>query len=255
MKNNFTLNDYIELLQYFNKTHEFITFSEYEKKSATNAIILLRHDIDFSLEKALSMAIIEAELGIKSTYFILFSSPFYNVLDDDNIEIVGKIKELGHEIGLHYDVSIIARGNKKSPLSLLNAQVNILKELTGNQISSIAMHNPSTSGKDIFRHTNYINSYDDKFLKGMAYFSDSCMAWRNDFIKSMELNNFPSKIQLVIHPFVWSEIELNRWDKLDQFVTIKIQEMENKGELTGKLWKNHTGVIEHDLRNSNMENN
>jgi hypothetical protein len=248
MKNNFTLEDYAVLLKYFSKNHDYTTFSEYQKKSTHDPIILLRHDIDFSTEQGLKMAKIEADLGIKSTFFLLFSSPFYNLLDDDNIHIVRQIRELGHEIGLHYDVSIIEKGNKRDPLSLLNAQASILGELSGCNISSIAMHNPSISGNDIFRNTDYMNVYDDKFVKNMAYFSDSCMAWRNDFIEHLALNNFPSRIQLLIHPILWSEKELNRWDKLDEFILMKIKVMENTGEMVKGMWKKHSGVIENDSR-------
>lgn len=248
MKNNFTLKNYTELLQRLGKNHEYITFSEYGNKSANDAIILLRHDLDYSLKHALKMAILEADLGIKSTYFFLFSSSFYNILDEVNIQIATQIRKLGHEIGLHYDVGVIEKGNKKAPLSLLHAQANILGNITDSRILSITMHNPSTAGNDIFRNANYVNAYEDKFVKGMAYFSDSCMSWRNRFIEHLKLNNFPPKMQLLIHPIMWSVKELNRWDKLDDLILANIKEMKNKGEIIKELWRNHAGVIEHDSR-------
>jgi hypothetical protein len=248
MENNFSIKSYIELLEYFSETHEYVTFSEHQNKSANEAIILLRHDIDFSLKYALETATIEADLGIKATYFLLFSSHFYNILDEDNIHIVRQIKELGHEIGLHYDLGVIEKGNKKSPISLLNAQANILGELADCPVKSVAMHHPASSGKDIFRDTNFINVYDDKFVKEMAYFSDSAMAWRNNFINHLELNNFPPRLQLLIHPVWWLEKGVTRWEKLDEFVLMKIKEMESLGKVFTERLKNHSGVIENDLR-------
>lgn len=248
MNLNFTFKNYIELLDYFGKTHKYITFSDCKNKSYKDSIILLRHDIDFSLLHALKMATIEADMGIRSTYFILFSSPFYNIFDVAIIKSINMIKELGHEIGLHYDTNAIEKGNSKSPISLLNSQVNILSELCGYPVASICMHNPSISGIDIFRKANYINAYDDEFTKEMAYFSDSCMAWRNSFVDHVNFNNFPSKIQLLIHPILWSEQEITRWEKLEQFILIKVKEIQNTGENIKEIWENHSGVIEHDLR-------
>lgn len=255
MKNNFTLDDYSLLLQYFGKEREYVTFSEYQNKSDNDPIVLLRHDIDFSLKHALEMAKLEAGLGIKSTVFLLFSSPFYNILDVDNIQIVRQIHELGHEIGLHYDLAVLEKGNGKDPFALLNAEAEILKQLTGSEVLSIAMHNPSMSGADIFRETKYINTYDERFTKQMAYFSDSCMAWRNNFIEHTEKNSFPPRLQLLIHPILWSEEELTRWDKLDKFVSMKVGEIENEGKIVFDMWKQHSGVNEHDLRIANQKVN
>lgn len=240
--------NYTELLQYFSRTHTFETFSNYQDKHDNKAIILLRHDIDYSLQLALKMAKLEAEIGVKATYFILFSSHFYNIFDEDNIQIAHQIKELGHEIGLHYDLGVIEKGNQNNPLSLLKAQANMLGELAECEVKSIAMHHPASSGKDIFRNTSYINAYDEKFTKKMAYYSDSGMAWRNEFVYCVETNSFPKKIQLLIHPIWWFGSGHTRWDILDGFAQNKIKEIERLREAFKLRLRKHTGVIEHDLR-------
>lgn len=240
--------NYTELLRYFSLTHTFETFSKYQNVSDKQPIILLRHDVDYSLKLALAMAEQEAEMGIKATYFILFSSHFYNVLDEENIQLVNQIKELGHEIGLHYDLAVIEKGNPKNPFSLLRSQATILGELAKCEVNSIAMHHPASSGKDIFRDTSYINAYDDKFTKEMAYYSDSGMAWRNEFVHCFDTNTFPTKIQLLIHPIWWFGSGDTRWDILDGFTQNKIKEIEQLREAFKLRLSKHTGVIEHELR-------
>ena len=47
---------------------------------------LWRHDVDFSIERALIMAEYESGYGIKANYFIQLSSNFYNVFDTDIFE-------------------------------------------------------------------------------------------------------------------------------------------------------------------------
>ncbi len=250
MKQNFTLKSYEELLKYFKQTHNFTLFKEYDQQDKQNTI-LLRHDIDYSLKHAYEVAKLESQLGVKSTYFLLFSSPFYNMLDEENIFLAKEIAKLGHEIGLHYDVSVILKGNKSNPRSLFDAEINLLSNLIENPISTIAMHNPSISGEDIFRESGYINTYNEQFVKDMAYFSDSCMAWRNNFVEHLEQDNFPEKIQLLIHPILWSEKEVDRYEKLDHFFQLKTSETEDMINDSREIWKNHSGVIEHDQREKN----
>ena len=150
MKQNFTLESYQELLRYFKQTHNFTLFKDYNEADERKTV-LLRHDIDYSLKHAYEVAKLEAEMGIKSTYFLLFSSPFYNMLDEENIALAKEISKLGHEIGLHYDVTVMSKGNHKNPQSLFDAEVKLLSILIDGQVESIAMHNPSISGEDIFR--------------------------------------------------------------------------------------------------------
>ena len=51
---------------------EFVDFFSYKK--ATLPSIIFRHDIDFSLDDALTIASLEEKLGIKSTYFFMLTS-------------------------------------------------------------------------------------------------------------------------------------------------------------------------------------
>jgi hypothetical protein len=65
--------------------------------------IIMRHDIEYSLECAVTMARLEAKHGICASYYVLLHAPFYNPYTPQNMEILGEILELGHEIGLHYE--------------------------------------------------------------------------------------------------------------------------------------------------------
>ena len=64
---------------------------------------LWRHDVDFSLDAALKMAVFEAERGISATYFLFLGHfwPFYST--EDAIEVEHLLFDLGHRIGQHID--------------------------------------------------------------------------------------------------------------------------------------------------------
>ena len=69
---------------------------------------VLRHDIEFSIDRALTMARIEAdEVGVKSTYTVQLRNNTYNALSQKNIEAIQEIKKLGHSIGLHQNPPLL----------------------------------------------------------------------------------------------------------------------------------------------------
>ena len=63
---NFSTGHYIQTLKNYQKTHDFCFFNN----SADNDVIL-RHDVDFSLEDALRIAKIENSLGIPIEYSLI----------------------------------------------------------------------------------------------------------------------------------------------------------------------------------------
>jgi hypothetical protein len=248
MTNDFSYNVYCSLLKVFSKTHEFVTFKDFSTVKHDGSFLILRHDIDMSPEAALKMAEIERELGVKAAYFILFSASWYNLFDGDYIQFPRKLTEMGHEVGLHYDASVLERINNDNPLEVLLSQSRILSDLSGVEIKSIAMHNPSISGDDPFRDSPFINVYHEDYTQRIAYFSDSCGAWRNSFASYLRKQKFPPQMHLLIHPEFWGPQSRNRWDVLEHLIDAKVKVSRNNGEYIKNLWTHHPGVIEHDER-------
>jgi len=90
------------------QSDDFIFDIPIEHRDGTKTI-LLRHDIDHSTSWACDMARVEAELGVCSTYFFLTTDlqrGHWKNADTRkrNIELLLEIQDLGHEVGLHYDV-------------------------------------------------------------------------------------------------------------------------------------------------------
>ena len=85
----FTYDAYENLLLQFKEAgYSFIFFKEEHDDSKE---VILRHDIDNSLEDALKFAEIEARSGAKSTYFVLLGTEFYNVFTKESKNILKKI--------------------------------------------------------------------------------------------------------------------------------------------------------------------
>lgn len=198
---DFTYDAYVEFLGFLRRKYKIIPFCAVGNTEPP--FLILRHDADASLDGALRMARIENKLGIQSTYLVLFSHRLYNLLEKNSATTLRKISKLGHEIGLHYDVQAyesFGQDLKKT----LQMETKMLEHLLGSRVFSIACHNVSLmSGEDPFRNsTEYINVYDAMFCEN--YVSDSCRAWVLRDLSRL-LNFEHDKVQLLIHPFLWTE--------------------------------------------------
>lgn len=86
----------------------FLTFEDFLANSSKK-IIVLRHDVDALPENSLEFAKIQAELGIKGSYY------FRAVPGSWNEGIIKEIADMGHEIGYHYeDLGITAQQQKSA---------------------------------------------------------------------------------------------------------------------------------------------
>ncbi len=101
---DFTIKIYKVLLKtLIDQGFSFMTFANFLENPDLNCIIL-RHDVDIRPENSLAFARIQADLGIKGTYY------FRIVPESWDETIIKEVSEMGHEIGYHYeDMSLVAK--------------------------------------------------------------------------------------------------------------------------------------------------
>src|SRR5262245_35308675 len=104
--NEFTDDGYGRLLDLVGSSYRFIGFGE----ASSEAHVLWRHDIDFSVHRAVAMARTEAQRSLLATYFVLLRSPYYNALERQVADRLKEIASLGHRIGLHFELSAYEMG-------------------------------------------------------------------------------------------------------------------------------------------------
>ena len=91
----FTLSGYRELIESFlARGYEIKKFADAQVKEAH---LILRHDVDMSLDQALVFSRYEAAEGYRATYFVLLCSEFYNAFTAKNIGIISEIAGMGHD--------------------------------------------------------------------------------------------------------------------------------------------------------------
>ncbi len=184
---NFSWDHYIFALSLAQKSYEFILFDEFDEKNIAKNWIILRHDIDFQqgLDRALECAKIEQQLGVRATYFIRVHGE-YNPFNFKNYMILKKIKTMGHEIGLHYEVLDFSTITQEEPRDILIRGTKILETVLNSRIKGIAAHNDFTGINNLEFWKNHslsdfgfsYRAYDDKFFQKMRYVSDSLGKWK-----------------------------------------------------------------------------
>jgi len=189
----------------FTYTHYIETVNEL----IINTKLVLRHDVDFSLEKATGFAKLEYDNGIKSWYFIQFDSLYYSPLTETNMRRLLSIKSYGHRIGLHYS----PLGNTSTNIAkLIHNKREILETIIDYPVTMMARHKVEMGepiDEAILIALKFIGLKDiNKYLHDYKYISDSAQYWREGCM----CNHIDKHEQLMIltHPIWWNERHKNR---------------------------------------------
>jgi hypothetical protein len=207
---DFSFDHYWKIIERIKETHRTLSFKDaYEMGRDIldiDKFVLMRHDIEFSLDGALELAKIDNCLDVQSTFFLLCTSD-YNIFEESGATIVKKILDLGHDIGLHYDMALF-EGIGVDPEQAARQMIALMETFWGTKIYSMSSHLPMRSGLT-FGIDGLVDVYEPLYLKEIKYISDSAQKWREGVITSI-LDKYP-KIHLLTHEYTWSP-EGHGWD-------------------------------------------
>lgn len=197
------------------KDYNFLIFSQKDNIQKGRKYCLMRHDIDTSLKCALEMAEIEYSLGVKTTYFFMLRSPAYNLFSRYSFDVLKKVRDMGHEIALHFDAAhpVI---NSKNLIEKVEEELLILANLCEHKIQAVSFHQPSSTilKGDIFV-PGIINTYNKLQMQDWYYTSDSNRVWKeHDALSVFDCMQY-SRIQILVHPIWWiceEQIIEDAWD-------------------------------------------
>lgn len=187
-----------------------------------NSGFILRHDIDFSVEKAYEMSKIENELDIKSTYFVLTTSDVYNINSKRNRKMLIDMDKNGFEIGLHFDPTIYGNIHLEKMHIEVQKEINIIENIVGNKVKTISLHNPSIHNSyPVF--IGYKNSYSEEFFNTDLYISDSCKSFRGKDIYKFIEKGRNNLVQVLFHPIHFSEKRESYISSFNRIIKDKIE--------------------------------
>ena len=200
-----------------------------------NNFLIMRHDVEFSIKRALAVGKIECELGISSTFNFQVYCDLYNIFSPDAKSVLQELRLMGHTVGLHLYVSHVGTGSKEDFLEELSVQRKLLESAAGNAVRTFSFHRPTKWMLSQFREDHYggmINQYGESFFEfsenptRIKYISDSRHVW--NYGHPIECMN-AVRLQILTHPDEWSE---NGSGEYENFKTLK----EEFGEKVSKVF-------------------
>jgi hypothetical protein len=185
--------------------YHFGTYAALE--TASRPTCVLRHDVDYTPERALAFGEIEHRLGIRSYYFVLINSAIYNLREDRHYRVFQALKKMGHEIGLHFDLSWDPDVAFDDIPRQCDREKAILRTLTDIEpCSIISFHNPHKFTDVILNQAvaGMEHTYEKRYFTDTKYLSDSQGWYEGCPCRVFSEKRYP-KIQLLLHPYLWAE--------------------------------------------------
>ncbi|MDQ3666114.1 MAG: hypothetical protein M3410_05845 [Acidobacteriota bacterium] len=152
---------------------------------------------------ALTLARVNAELGVAGTFCALVQSQVYNLLSPCSQKILREIHGLGQYIGLHIAIPVATQNleaNLRIDFQFIQHYLPILSPV-------FAWHNPTAEVLERYLQSDklagLVNAYAARFTREISYFSDSNMRHSvDDFIRLLNPTEH-SELQLLLHPLNW----------------------------------------------------
>ena len=177
MSCSFDLTHYAEILEAARAGGYRFAFFDTAPEPGT---VILRHDVDLSLDAALRLAEVEADAGAAATYFLMTRSEFYNLDSQSGEDAVDRLRRLGHRVGLHAVWPYVDRDDRFDPV--------------------LAWHNPDPE---------YMREPVEELVNVMeapwadVYRSDSNRHWRQGCPHEELAAGAFERLQLLTHPEIW----------------------------------------------------
>lgn len=229
---DFTLTAYQQLLESAIRSgYKLTSYEDYINNGHNySKIFILRHDVDDLPGNSVDTARIENQLEAKGSYY------FRVVKKSLQPNCIEKIKQLGHEIGYHYEDMALNNGDYEKSYGHFKTKLNLFR--TYYPVKTICMHGSPLSKWDnrlLWEKYNYKDlgiigePYFDIDFSKVLYITDTGRQWNNktssvrdkvktdydfnfnstnDIIEAFNKQKLPTIIMLNIHPQRWTNNRL-----------------------------------------------
>lgn len=204
----FSYKEYVHIINWVKQNYKVLQFPDIDSK--TDNFCVIRHDVEYSINRASKLAKLEADNGIQSTYLFQIRNNCYNALSVQNIPLIQEIHDMGHSIGLHVHCGLLHTYNTIT--NMINQDIDILSNMLKMNINIFSFHRPSIELlMSNLKIDGLINTYSDLYFHAylgrvteqlrIKYIADSNHTWKYGYPTTS--NN--SKLQLNLHPFSWTK--------------------------------------------------
>src|SRR5688572_24521710 len=134
----FTYRYYEEMLRAaVDRGYRLSSFADYDARHTRTVIV--RHDVDYTLDGLLRFAEIERALGATASYFFRVHAE-YNPFAATTVAVIRALEAMGHEIGLHFEAMNFGRALALDPQWPLRHEKLVLETVLGHGVHSCSEH-------------------------------------------------------------------------------------------------------------------
>jgi hypothetical protein len=213
MPDDFSLDVYGELLTAISRHgYAFGVCDEVSTLLASGKpFVLLRHDVEIDLAAAISIAKLEATLGIRATYCLTPSTPFYSLFSRQNLARVRQLQSLGHQVGLHTE----STGSMREHDPFLANPELFSSLIPGASRDIVSIHSPDSLNAIPLQRYPVLSTIYKPLIDGTVdYISDSGGRWQHHSPLKSDAVRLRRPIHLLTHPVWWMYAGSNPWEKL-----------------------------------------
>ena len=219
----FSFDDYREIVRAIKATGRYATYEEALDK---DSFIIMRHDVEYSVERAHALAKVEESMDFRSTFFFQWTNNSYNILSRKNRDILSDMHERGQHIGLHFALNGMT--DMRVIRERIKQEIDMLSNMLGFEINSFFFFRPSPDVlAENIKISGIINAYQDDFFTfdpkatpeselDVKYLSDANHVWRYGYPDEETINKY-DKVQILTHPFAWTK---KGYDNLENYKTL-----------------------------------
>lgn len=245
-KEDCSFEAYRDLLKEIRDTGKYCDYADVITEDR-DKFLVLRHDIEFSIDRAYRLSKIETEAGISSSYFVQITNNAYNTFSEKNRKLIQEMHANGHFIGLHYH-----RGGAEDNLDILKKEIiyqsRLLAEILNVPVDRFSFHRPLREHlANNIQIDGLINVYESRFFVltdepqeflRVKYIADSNHQWKYVGENKLDKEYLCSfdKIQLLIHPLSWTESGAEHVENFQGIVQEKHDELVSTIEGEWKLF-------------------
>lgn len=227
----FSFDDYRKIIRIIQSTG---LQAGYKEALTRDRFIIMRHDVEYSVERAYNLAKVEESMDFTSTYFFQWTNNSYNILSRKNRDMVKDMHERGHQIGLHFALNGMT--DMEQIKKQIVKEIQILSEMFGFTVDVFSVHRPS---KDVLRENiklpGILNAYQDDFFTfaenvteetpvTVKYMSDANHIWRYGYPDEENILSH-DKVQILTHPFAWTKKGYDNFENYKTLVQEKTTEV------------------------------
>jgi hypothetical protein len=214
------------------------TFKEIDgEPDKSHKWVVIRHDVEFSIDRAYDLAIFEKQLGIRTIYLFQINSNCYNSYSEKNIGIIRNMFDMGHDIGLHVYLPNVLKNDLPID-SVIESQIALAEEIIGIPFVAFSYHRPPKNllSSNIIVNGK-INCYAPEFFtfldrdskkihqnNDILYLSDSRHQWNYGYPDPETIKKY-ERIQILMHPYSWTRNGGNAVETFSSLIEEKHKEL------------------------------